>query len=106
MEQLQSLRSQTSKVRFFPFVFGFVLFSQRYVTLLDELVAPFGASFVAMLQPQFPDMNLTAFFPPPAPVPPGLDDFSAVGLVDPALVPKPALKSWDAIFNKQQKLKA
>lgn len=57
--------------------------------------------FEAFFQLSFPDMNLTAFFPPPQRPPPGLDLFALLGLVDASLKPKPALSVWDSLFNEQ-----
>ncbi len=71
----------------------------EFISLLGTLVQPFESQFVAILQPQFPDLNLTAFFPS-GNVPPGLDDFSMVGLVNDDLTPKPALEMWDKLMGE------
>lgn len=64
---------------------------RRQVRLLDE------AQAVAVFQLTFTDLDLISAPPPPGSI---LPLFAALGLVDTALTPKPALAPWDSAWTR------
>ncbi len=62
---------------------------RRHAALLDS------ARAVGVFQLTFADFDLSSL---PPPVPPNLEFFAYLGLVDKDLVPKPALAVWDSVF--------
>jgi hypothetical protein len=67
----------------------------RYITRHADLLDSVNA--LAYIQLQFADVDLAAV---PAPIPPNLPLFAAIGLADNQFTPKPALTSWDALFAR------
>ncbi len=62
---------------------------RRHAALLDS------ARAVGVFQLTFADFDLSSL---PPPIPPNLDFFAYLGLVDKDLAPKPALAMWDSLF--------
>jgi len=64
----------------------------RQAQLLDR------AGAIGVFQLTFTDIDLVASPPPPGSI---LPLFATLGLVDTALIPKPALASWDSLFDRR-----
>jgi hypothetical protein len=64
---------------------------RRHATLLD------AAGAIGVFQLTFTDLDTTGMGLPPGSI---LPLFASLGLVDDALVPKPALSAWDAAFAR------
>jgi len=71
---------------------------RRYIVRQAELLDRAGAVLVTQLT--FADFDLASI---PPPVPEGLGPFAYLGLVDAQLQPKPALQSWDSLFQIPRK---
>ncbi len=68
---------------------------RRYVLRQGQMLDAVNA--IAYFQLTFTDLDLTAW---PPPVPPILELFAHMGMVDADLNPKPALSAWDALFAR------
>jgi len=70
----------------------------RYIHRQGQLLD--RAAAVGVFQLTFTDLDLVAAPPPPGSI---LPLFATLGLVDTALIPKPALASWDSLFDRRLK---
>ena len=69
----------------------------RYITRHAELLDSVNA--IAYLQLQFADIDIASL---PPPVPANLPLFVAIGLCDSQFNSKPALASWDALYQRSR----
>lgn len=66
-----------------------------YIEKQGQMLA--AANAIAYFQLTFTDLDLTSW---PPPIPPILDLFAHMGMVDADLNPKPALSAWDALYAR------
>jgi hypothetical protein len=69
---------------------------RRYIERHEAILDQAGA--IGWFQITFTDINLAAFG-----LPPSVDIFAHIGLVDLSLQPKPALSAWDAAFGRPKR---